>query len=129
MILHDWQRGKIPFFVPPPKQKEDEASEETNIPFNTEADGAVDTNRASAALRAIAGVIASQQQKSVPVQRDLFTEEELKGEELKSNAEEGVYSDDDKSEDDEEDSADNDEEDDNDEEGDTEAATPGPIKS
>ncbi|MBD4021943.1 hypothetical protein GUI04_23830, partial [Xanthomonas citri pv. citri] len=20
MVLHDWQRGKIPFFVPPPKQ-------------------------------------------------------------------------------------------------------------
>eukprot|EP00494_Astrolonche_serrata_P033590 UN33859 len=23
MVLHDWQRGKIPFFVPPPQQNED----------------------------------------------------------------------------------------------------------
>lgn len=32
MILHDWQRGKIPFFVPPPKLNEvSEAEEEPNV--------------------------------------------------------------------------------------------------
>ncbi|KAI3427550.1 Nuclear/nucleolar GTPase 2 [Psidium guajava] len=77
MVLHDWQRGKIPFFVPPPQQ-EKELSEPAS--YGVEKEAAVDSDKASAAFRAIANVITSQQQKSVPVQRDLFTEDELKGE-------------------------------------------------
>ncbi|KAJ8752324.1 hypothetical protein K2173_003960 [Erythroxylum novogranatense] len=77
MILHDWQRGRIPFFVPPP-QEDDNPSEEPIVDtLDKEVDGNGD--QASAALRAIANVISSQQQRSVPVQRDLFSEEELKG--------------------------------------------------
>lgn len=79
MVLHDWQRGKIPFFVPPPCQKDDESSEEPFANGNGE-DVGVDNNQASAAFRAIASVISSQQQMTVPVQRDLYTETELKGE-------------------------------------------------
>lgn len=76
MILHDWQRGKIPFFVPPPRQ-EDDSSEEPNVcGINEEA--VRDSNQASAALKVIASVMSSQQQRSVPVQRDLFGEIELK---------------------------------------------------
>ncbi|KAK3037931.1 hypothetical protein RJ639_031822 [Escallonia herrerae] len=75
MILHDWQRGKIPFFVPPPRQ--DESSEGPG------EDGAVDDNQELAARKAIADVIQSQQLKDVPVQEDLFTENELKGETAK----------------------------------------------
>ncbi|CAN1771042.1 Nuclear/nucleolar GTPase 2 [Linum perenne] len=77
MILHDWQRGKIPFFVPPPQQ-EDKPSEEAPIEdVDEEAD---EINKAaSAALKAIATVISSQQLRSVPVQRDLFSENELVG--------------------------------------------------
>ncbi|KAK4771175.1 hypothetical protein SAY87_031707 [Trapa incisa] len=79
MILHDWQRGKIPFFVPPP-QTETEASAEPSAAENdTSVDRADDSSQVAAAFQAIANVISSQQQKNVPVQRDLFTEEELKG--------------------------------------------------
>ncbi|KAF3442523.1 hypothetical protein FNV43_RR16439 [Rhamnella rubrinervis] len=78
MVLHDWQRGKIPFFVPPPC-KEDESSEEPMVHGSGE-DADVDNNLASAAFRAIANVISSQQQMTVPVQRDLYSDTELKGE-------------------------------------------------
>ncbi|KAG2694438.1 hypothetical protein I3760_08G144400 [Carya illinoinensis] len=76
MVLHDWQRGKIPFFVPPPRQ--DESLEGPNI-FGIDKDEGVESSEASAAFKAIANVISSQQQKTVPVQRDLFSENELKG--------------------------------------------------
>lgn len=77
MILHDWQRGKIPFFVPPPRQHD--LSEEPNV-NGIEVDDAVDHNQASAAIKAIANVLSSQQQRNVPVQGDLYSEHELKGE-------------------------------------------------
>lgn len=78
MVLHDWQRGKIPFFVPPPRL-EDESKEEPNAVNGIDTEDAGDSNQASAALKAIANVMSSQQQKTVPVQRDLFSENELKG--------------------------------------------------
>ncbi|KAE8125779.1 hypothetical protein FH972_020553 [Carpinus fangiana] len=77
MVLHDWQRGKIPFFVPPPRQ-EAKSSEETNA-FGTDKVEGVESSQAAAAFKAIASVISSQQLKSVPVQRDLFSENELEG--------------------------------------------------
>ncbi|RDX68029.1 Nuclear/nucleolar GTPase 2 [Mucuna pruriens] len=77
MILHDWQRGRIPFFVPPPRQND--LSEEPNV-NGVNFDDTVDGNKASAAIKAIADVLSSQQQLSVPVQKDLFSENELKGE-------------------------------------------------
>jgi len=77
MVLHDWQRGKIPFFVPPPRQ-EAKSSEETND-FGTDKVEGVESSQAAAAFKAIASVISSQQLKSVPVQRDLFSENELEG--------------------------------------------------
>ncbi|WCJ23436.1 Nucleolar GTP-binding protein 2 [Euphorbia peplus] len=52
MVLHDWQRGKIPFFVAPPRQEDDDSLEKP-----------VDAN-----------VISSQQQISVPVHSHLFSE-------------------------------------------------------
>ena len=77
MVLHDWQRGKIPFFVPPPRQ--DDSSEEPNV-NGVNIDDAVDSDQPSAAFKAIANVLSSQQQRSVPVQRDLYGEDDLKGE-------------------------------------------------
>ena len=77
MVLHDWQRGRIPFFVPPPRQ--DDSPEEPNV-NGVDIDEAVDDNQASAAIKAIANVLSSQQQRSVPVQRDLYSETELNGE-------------------------------------------------
>jgi nuclear GTP-binding protein len=76
MILHDWQRGKIPFFVPPPKVEDEESKVTDEV--------AVENDQAAAARKAIADVVLSQQLNDVPVQEDLFTENELKGEELDS---------------------------------------------
>ncbi|GLT83362.1 hypothetical protein SLE2022_016550 [Rubroshorea leprosula] len=53
MVLHDWQRDE---------------------------EAVANNSQASAALQAIANVMSSQQQRSVPVQRDLFNENELNGE-------------------------------------------------
>ncbi|XP_047334007.1 nuclear/nucleolar GTPase 2 [Impatiens glandulifera] len=78
MILHDWQRGKIPFFVPPPR--EDEASNIEKDDGNDKDKTLIDDDKAAAAKRAIAEVVSSQLLKDVPVQEDLFTEKELKGE-------------------------------------------------
>ncbi|TKY74070.1 Nuclear/nucleolar GTPase 2 [Spatholobus suberectus] len=58
MVLHDWQRRRIPFFVPPPRQ--DDLSEEPNV-NGVNLDDAVDGNEASAAITAIADVLSSQQ--------------------------------------------------------------------
>ncbi|XP_058078063.1 nuclear/nucleolar GTPase 2 [Magnolia sinica] len=78
MVLHDWQRGRIPFFVPPPQQEEKPSENPTS--FEANEDSSVSTDRASAAMKAIANVISSQQLKHVPVQRDLFGDDELEGE-------------------------------------------------
>ncbi|KAH0986696.1 hypothetical protein GBA52_013873 [Prunus armeniaca] len=75
MVLHDWQRGKIPFFVTPPEREL--PSDEPGI-NNIENGTAVDSNQEST-YKAIADIISSQQLSSIPVQKDLFTEEELKG--------------------------------------------------
>lgn len=77
MVLHDWQRGRIPFFVPPPRQ-EDETTEGLNAMIK-EKDSLVDTDKEAAAMRAIENVVSSQQLRNVPVQRDLFTDNELNG--------------------------------------------------
>ncbi|XP_043690011.1 nuclear/nucleolar GTPase 2 [Telopea speciosissima] len=77
MVLHDWQRGRIPFFVRPPQQ-EDGPSEPLTV-SGVDEDAAVHGDRASAALKAIANVISSQHLKNVPVQRDLYSEDELAG--------------------------------------------------
>jgi nuclear GTP-binding protein len=50
MVLHDWQRGKIPFYVPPPQQNEDGPSE---ITVEKSGEEVVSTD--------IAGIISSQQ--------------------------------------------------------------------
>ncbi|KAL0443516.1 UNVERIFIED_CONTAM: Nuclear/nucleolar GTPase 2 [Sesamum latifolium] len=76
VILHDWQRGKIPFFVPPPKQEADVDEPEE------EKDKGVDDDKDSAARKAIEDVISSQQIDDVPIQEDLFSEQELRGESL-----------------------------------------------
>ncbi|GJT24444.1 nuclear/nucleolar GTPase 2 [Tanacetum coccineum] len=79
MVLHDWQRGKIPFFVPPPKQDDASAEpEEDSLPEKDDA--AVANDKEAAAKSIIKSIVSSQLQKHVPVQEDLFTAKELKGE-------------------------------------------------
>ncbi|CAJ2635096.1 unnamed protein product [Trifolium pratense] len=97
MILHDWQRGKIPFFVPPPRQDALSESEETNV-NGIDVDETVDPNQASAAIKAIANVLSSQQQRNVPVQGDLYNENELKGESTDQLPNTGDYTDEEDSE-------------------------------
>ncbi|XVE50315.1 hypothetical protein DITRI_Ditri01bG0152200 [Diplodiscus trichospermus] len=79
MILHDWQRGRIPFFVAPPRQESDDSVEEPTV-HGIDRDSVADNNQADAALKAIANVMLFQQQKNVPVKTDLFSENELTGE-------------------------------------------------
>jgi len=69
MVLHDWQRGKIPFFVPPPQQSADGASGSVEPVEKTEEDG-VSSDRTAAAMKAIAGIISSQQNKDVPCHKE-----------------------------------------------------------
>jgi nuclear GTP-binding protein len=69
MVLHDWQRGKIPFFVPPPQQNEDGPSE-IRESVEKSADEVVSSDRTAAAMKAIAGIISSQQTMNVPSQRE-----------------------------------------------------------
>ncbi|EPS64656.1 hypothetical protein M569_10122, partial [Genlisea aurea] len=71
MVLHDWQRGKIPFFVAPPKAEED-ATEKAEGKKSSDDDKTCD------AIDDV--IIASQEMDDVPVQTDLFSEDELKGE-------------------------------------------------
>ncbi|VVB00384.1 unnamed protein product [Arabis nemorensis] len=83
MILHDWQRGRIPFFVAPPKlddvkpsEAKVEAEVETTVP-GIDPEAITDNNQAAAALKAIAGIMSSQQQKAVTVQRDFYDKKDL----------------------------------------------------
>ncbi|XP_068660085.1 nuclear/nucleolar GTPase 2 [Aristolochia californica] len=78
MVLHDWQRGRIPFFVAPPREENDWL-DNPSTSGSTE-DLSVSSDRTAAAMKAIADVISSQQSRHVPVQRDLFGEDELEGE-------------------------------------------------
>lgn len=78
MILHDWQRGKIPFFVPPPKPEEESSTEPAGP--SVEQDKVIDDDQQAAARKAIQDIITSQQLKEVPVQEELFSETELRGE-------------------------------------------------
>jgi nuclear GTP-binding protein len=94
MILHDWQRGKIPFFVPPPRLDALSESEEPNV-NGIDVDKAVDHNQASAAIKAIANVLSSQQQRNVPVQGDLYNENELNEETADQLPDTGDYTDED----------------------------------
>ncbi|KAJ3679293.1 hypothetical protein LUZ60_017304 [Juncus effusus] len=90
-ILHDWQRGKIPFFVPPPQQnnteietlnpndnKEDENTEiETLNPNDNEEDEEImiSTDKMAAAMKAIAGIISSQQEMNVPSKKEFSNDD------------------------------------------------------
>ncbi|KAH6825204.1 GTP-binding family protein [Perilla frutescens var. hirtella] len=81
MILHDWQRGKIPFFVPPPKE-EDQVPDEHDE--KEKAEMAEDDEASAAARREIDEVISSQKIDEFPVQKDLFSEQELIGDTIES---------------------------------------------
>ncbi|KFK35756.1 hypothetical protein AALP_AA4G032300 [Arabis alpina] len=81
MILHDWQRGRIPFFVAPPQQdKPSEAEVEAEVVTvpGIDPEAIADNSQAAAALKAIAGIMSTQQKKDVPVQPDFYDKSDLK---------------------------------------------------
>jgi nuclear GTP-binding protein len=71
MVLHDWQRGKIPFFVPPPQHED--AAPESSEPVEISSEEGVSSDRTAAAMKAIAGIIASQQSMNVPCHNESTT--------------------------------------------------------
>ncbi|KAL6902097.1 hypothetical protein ACP4OV_004973 [Aristida adscensionis] len=70
MVLHDWQRGKIPFFVPPPQSSDDGASGSSEPVVERSDEDGVSSDRTAAAMKAIAGIISSQQNMNVPCQKE-----------------------------------------------------------
>lgn len=72
MILHDWQRGRIPFFVPPPRQQDDGESPKESDEPNLGEDSSGSADQKSAAMRAIAGIISAQQVMNVPENKGFF---------------------------------------------------------
>ncbi|MQL99622.1 hypothetical protein Taro_032347 [Colocasia esculenta] len=65
MILQDWQRGRIPFFVSP-TQQEGDSTGSIDEPVVHVEDPSSSSDRTSAAMKAIAGIISSQQLMHVP---------------------------------------------------------------
>ncbi|KQK21675.1 nuclear/nucleolar GTPase 2 [Brachypodium distachyon] len=74
MVLHDWQRGKIPFFVPPPQQNE--GPSEIADPVEGSGEEVVSSDRTTAAMKAISGIITSQQTMNIPCQKEFGTNKE-----------------------------------------------------
>ncbi|CAM6086984.1 unnamed protein product [Calypogeia fissa] len=91
MVLFDWQRGRIPFFTPPPSRGGDDLpksivpdekiqdlskpSEAVTGPEEQDTKDS-DFNRESKALAAICNVVARQSIRNAPVQRDFFDAED-----------------------------------------------------
>ncbi|ONK63982.1 uncharacterized protein A4U43_C07F20900 [Asparagus officinalis] len=73
MVLHDWQRGKIPFFVPPPKQEDDSVHKKTVSSAMCEKP-IISTDPEAEAIKAIAGIISCQQVMHVPAREDFFSD-------------------------------------------------------
>lgn len=72
---------KYPFFVPPPKLDDTSAEGEKKSGLEKDDVAVADENsKELAAKKSIENIVSSQQLKDVPVQVDLFTDNELKGE-------------------------------------------------
>lgn len=73
MVLHDWQRGRIPFFVPPPQLEGSIDQAGTSEGLNSRQDALpISSDKADAPLRAIASIVSSQQLRNLPTHKDLF---------------------------------------------------------
>ncbi|KAH9298944.1 hypothetical protein KI387_030626 [Taxus chinensis] len=80
MVLHDWQRGRIPFFVPPPEVEDGQANELSGeilrVNDNTEKIPKFKAADETATIKAIANIVANQQLRKVPVQHNFFSHED-----------------------------------------------------
>uniref|UniRef100_A0A0D6QTK2 Nuclear/nucleolar GTPase 2 n=1 Tax=Araucaria cunninghamii TaxID=56994 RepID=A0A0D6QTK2_ARACU len=82
MVLHDWQRGRIPFFVPPPEVEDLQPNKVSGeIPSENNNSKKLPENKTgdeTATLTTIANIVANQQLRNVPVQKDFFSHEDEK---------------------------------------------------
>ena len=85
MVLQDWVRGRIPFFIPPPRT--DDANLEEAKPSTSKAAGATEfvtvtppetdeQKAAKVAAAALADMVAKQRMKKVPVKDNFFNVED-----------------------------------------------------
>ncbi|KAI5061458.1 hypothetical protein GOP47_0023963 [Adiantum capillus-veneris] len=85
MVLQDWQRGKIPFFTPPPRleeeQKVDKSGQESTMESEDKAVAKAEKKDASV-IAAIDIVVKKQQLTQVPVQKNFYDEEDEGTEDL-----------------------------------------------
>ncbi|XP_078438413.1 GTP-binding family protein [Wolffia australiana] len=87
MVLHDWQRGRIPFFVPPPRQQGDVEPEKDSEESLVADDPSVNADQTSAAMRAIAGIISAQHAMNVPDNKGFFGHDISRQEDEEENSE------------------------------------------
>lgn len=106
MVLHDWQRGKIPFFIPPPTDEErqsppgeDDDNDDTKV--NNDAPVSDIEARANEVVTSKAAEALEKQQKAhIPVQDDYFVGDDAKTDE---NEEDTATTDEDEDDDDSDD--------------------------
>lgn len=88
MVLQDWQRGRIPFFMPPPRLQEDQSSKKDGqqlrldmkmISVEESLGEGKAVKKDGSIQAAIDMVIKKQQLTQVPVQRNFFNEEDEEG--------------------------------------------------
>jgi len=87
MVLHDWQRGRIPFFVPPPEADDSKfikVSGEAH-PVNDDTENLTEGKENNEIAKAIANVVANQQLRNVPVQKSFFSHEDERREDNKDH--------------------------------------------
>lgn len=85
MVLHDWVRGRIPFFIPPPRiegpqLEEVKATSVAATGAETTAEGQPETEEQKAsqvAADAIAEVVKKQRVRKVPVKENFFDVEDI----------------------------------------------------
>lgn len=85
MVLHDWVRGRIPFFIPPPRIEGPKLEDVKAIPVGatgpeTTAEGQPETEEQKAsqvAADAIAEVVKKQRVRKVPVKENFFDVEDI----------------------------------------------------
>jgi nuclear GTP-binding protein len=82
MVLHDWVRGRIPFFIPPPQAEKPKVEEAKPTPAVVETPGGEvqpetdEQKAAKVAAAAIAEVVSKQKIKKVPVKENFFDVED-----------------------------------------------------
>ena len=91
MVLQDWQRGRIPYFAPPPQLPEHMRNGRGNVPKNQLPEDAADAelDAANALLEGATMAAMRQVGRRMPAAHGLFDEEDMRGDENEGELEEG----------------------------------------